>query len=329
MVTVVLRERKSAVLTPSSLACLAAMPSINLTAGCAHGCVYCYTRGYSTYPGDGRVVLYTNTLEKLKGELARKRVRPKAVYFSPSSDVFQPVPEVLAMAYEVMAFLLSNGVGVAFLTKGEIPARHMALLAAHASLVRAQVGLTTLDEGVIRTLEPYAAPPEARLAQIKALIDAGIATEVRLDPVVPGMTDSDESLAALLAAVGGAGVENVAVSALFLRPSLLSATHNPEGWRLLHGLKSRFFCHATRLGIHAERSQVLALEVEARELLYARVRLHAERIGLKVRICGCKNPDISKGSCNIAGRWSEVARVNAATDGQREQGELFPERGEQ
>lgn len=107
-----------------------------------------------------RVVLYTNTLEKLKRELGRKRVRPGAVYFSPSSDVFQPVPEVLAMAYEVMAFLLSNGVGVAFLTKGEIPARHMALLAGDASLVRAQVGLTTLDERVLRVLEPCAPSPE-------------------------------------------------------------------------------------------------------------------------------------------------------------------------
>ena len=35
MIQVIASERKSAVLTPSSLACLAHVPTINLTAGCA------------------------------------------------------------------------------------------------------------------------------------------------------------------------------------------------------------------------------------------------------------------------------------------------------
>ena len=43
MVTVTPAERKLRVLTPSSIACLARIPTINLTAGCAHGCIYCYT----------------------------------------------------------------------------------------------------------------------------------------------------------------------------------------------------------------------------------------------------------------------------------------------
>ena len=322
MVTVSLAERKSAVLTPSALACLAAMPTINLTAGCAHGCVYCYTRGYSTYPGTGRVVLYANTLEKLKGELARKRVRPAAVYFSPSSDAFQPVPEVLDLAYDVMRFLLEQGIGVAFLTKGEIPERHMALLAAHAKLVRAQVGLITLDEDVLRMLEPYAPSPRQRLRQIKTLVDAEIATEVRLDPIVPGMTDSAESLSALFDAIKAMGVKQVAVSALFLRPALVG---NGQGHELMQHLQQRFYGKAIQLGIHAERSRVLALPREVRERLYAEVRASAARYGLEVRICGCKNPDVSRGTCNIAGEWPACAR---AVHSRKLQGDLFPERGE-
>jgi len=97
MVTVIRANRRSAVLTPSSIACLSHMPTINLTSGCAHGCLYCYTRGYTTHPGENKVVLYENTLEKLKDELARKRTKPRAVYFSPSCDLFQPLPEVLSL----------------------------------------------------------------------------------------------------------------------------------------------------------------------------------------------------------------------------------------
>jgi len=46
MTEVIRAERKAAVLTPSSLACLTHVPTVNLTAGCAHECHYCYARGY-------------------------------------------------------------------------------------------------------------------------------------------------------------------------------------------------------------------------------------------------------------------------------------------
>ena len=98
MTQVIRTERKSAVLAPSGLACLAHVPTVNLTAGCAHECGYCYARGYLTHPGEGKVRFYTNTLAKLREELPRKRKKPATVYFSPSSDPFQPVPEVLKMA---------------------------------------------------------------------------------------------------------------------------------------------------------------------------------------------------------------------------------------
>ena len=162
-VTQVIRiDRKSAVLTPSSLACLAHVPTVNLTAGCAHECRYCYARGYLTHPGDGRVTFYTNTLAKLRDELRRKRKKPTTVYFSPSSDPFQPVPEVLSMAYEVFKFLLESGIGVAFVTKGRIPGRHRALLAAHAPLVQGRIGLISLEPGTVAAFEPGAAMPDVR-----------------------------------------------------------------------------------------------------------------------------------------------------------------------
>ena len=165
MTEVIHVARKSAVLTPSSLACLRHVPTVNLTAGCAHECRYCYARGYLTHPGEGKVGFYTNTLAKLQAELPRKRKTPATVYFSPSSDPFQPVPEVLDMAYDVFRFLLESGIGVTFVTKGLIPDRHRDLLAAHAPLVQGRIGVTTLDPAVAAAFEPHAAPPDVRLAQ--------------------------------------------------------------------------------------------------------------------------------------------------------------------
>ena len=47
------------------------LPTINLTAGCLHDCVYRYIRGYRNYPGESRIVLYEDTLERLRDELRR------------------------------------------------------------------------------------------------------------------------------------------------------------------------------------------------------------------------------------------------------------------
>jgi hypothetical protein len=57
------------------------------------------------------------------------------------------------MAYEAFKLLLESGIGVAFLTKGWIPQRHRALLAAHAPLVQGRIGLITLDPRTAAALD--------------------------------------------------------------------------------------------------------------------------------------------------------------------------------
>ncbi|MDO8141900.1 MAG: hypothetical protein Q6358_10415, partial [Candidatus Brocadiales bacterium] len=83
-------ERKGHVLTRPTLKCLSQVASINPTLGCIHQCAYCYARGYSIYPGDGKVFVYGNMPEKLKKELASRRKLPAYVFFSPTCDVLQP-----------------------------------------------------------------------------------------------------------------------------------------------------------------------------------------------------------------------------------------------
>ena len=62
-------------------------------------------RGQQTHRGEAKVRFYANTLARLRKELPRKRKKPVAVHFSPSSDPFRPVPDVLNMAYDVFRFL--------------------------------------------------------------------------------------------------------------------------------------------------------------------------------------------------------------------------------
>jgi len=301
MVELVRADRKSSVLTTSDLACLSHLPTINLTSGCAHGCLYCYTRGYTNYPGEGKVILYANTLEKLRAELPKKREKPSVVYFSPSSDLFQPAPEVLDLAYEIMLYLFEQNVGVAFLTKGRIPERHMKLLVANSSRVRAAIGLISLDNRVQRVFEPNAATPETRLAQLKEFVTAGIVSQVRLDPVLPGLTDDSETIQRICDAVSKIGVTRMAVSVLFLRPAVAeSLRRHVTDESVRKALFTRFDV-PVRLGIHAGKSNVMALPAPERQRIHNLVREIAGTHGITVRTCSCKNPDISSQCCSIAG----------------------------
>jgi DNA repair photolyase len=305
MVNIRLIDRQSNALTPSSLRCLSHLPTINMAAGCAHGCAYCYIRGYPNYPGDNTVTVYRNTAEQVASELKRRRTRnkPAAVYFCPSSDAFMPVKDVLDQSYRTMETLLDHGVGVQFVTKGAIPDRFFTLFARHPGLVAGQVGLTTLNEKLNAELEPNAAPAPgtARLDTLKRLLDIGVDASLRADPLIHRVTDDDANLNTLFAEASKRGVRDVSVSYLFLRPairkSLQRTIRDPD---LLQRILAPFenqprasFC--TRESGHGG----VTLPTELRRREFDRIRRIAERCSLTLRICGCKNADITTGMCRL------------------------------
>ncbi|TET31290.1 MAG: radical SAM protein [Planctomycetota bacterium] len=316
MVRIVRENRKSAVLTPSSVFCLGNTPTVNLTAGCVHGCLYCYARGYSSYPGDGRLVLYGNTLELLRDELRRKRKKPRTVYFSTSTDLFQPVPEVLDLGYEVLEFLLKNRLGVSFLTKGVIPEKFLQLIAKHSGQVAAGIGIVSLSESISSVFEPGAAAPAERLENVRSLVRLGVDVAVRLDPILPGVTDNRDEISALLSAAASAGVKRVAVSALFMRP-LIGANMKRCGSELAGRVLEQFE-RGAETQIHGGIARVLALPKPRRRRMYESIGAVCGKLGLEMKCCTCKNPDVvAAGSCSIAGQF-------AAKHRQKElQGKLF------
>jgi len=302
MVTVIRAKRRSPVLTPSGLACLSALSTVNLTAGCLHDCVYCYIRGYRNYPGEGRVVLYEDTLERLRHELRPGQPKPRAVYFSPSSDLFQPAPEVLELSHAVLEFLFSKGIGVAFLTKGEIPDDTLELLIDHADLVQAQVGLITLDEELSRVFEPHAASPRTRLWQLHSLIAGGVATAARLDPILPTLTDDPEALDRQFIALAQVGVRRAAAGVLFLRPGISYWLSRRVPSAVLAPLLEAYRDGEAAV-MRGAAYPIQNLSLERRREIFARLQEAAAPHGIQLDVCACKNPDIARGSCNIAGTW--------------------------
>ena len=310
-------EHRGAVLTPSGLACLAGVPTVNISSGCAHGCVYCYGRGYSQYPGEGTVLVYRDTAARAERELARKRRKPTAAYFCPSCDAFQPVEAVLEETYRTMCVLFEAGVGVEFVTKGVVPDRFLDLFCRHRGRVSAQVGLTMLDDGLRAALEPGAAPVAERLLNVSRLKEAGARVSVRADPLIHGVTDGEANLAALMAACRERSVTDLAVSYLFLRPAIAASLkrHVADG-ALVERLLAPY-AEGVRFALRGGAGGGLALPEAIRRSAFDRMKRLAADHGLQVHVCGCKNPDVSSGRCHLvreAGGRQTARPPEPATD---------------
>lgn len=307
MVEVVRRKRKSPILTPSSIPCLKSLPTINVTQGCALGCTYCYIQGYAHYPGADRVILFDNTAEIVEEELSRKRRPPARVYFSPSSDAFQYLPEVQAVSAATMEVLLNAGVEVSFLTKGFISERFLHLFAKAPELVFAQIGIATLDTGVWKRFEPRTAPPQKRIEYLRALHDIGVATTARLDPLFPDMSDTDENLIPLLERLRDAGVRQAAASYVFLRPHCSDAVIRQVN--AVDGSRAALSTWAyERFDDGCGGGRMICREDRARR--FAHLAVLGRDFGIGITACRCKNPTLARTVCGIAG--PSVPRAQSA-----------------
>lgn len=309
MVKVALVDRKSHALTPSSLRCLSHLPTINMTAGCVHGCAYCYIRGYSQYPGDDAVTVYRNTAEQVEQELKRKRKKPVAVYFCPSSDAFMPVEAVLEQSYKTMHLLLEQGVGVQFVTKGTIPDRFFDLFSQYPVLIAGQIGMTTLDAGLNSAIEPHAAPAHRRLNDLGRLIQIGVTASLRADPIMYGVTDDDAGLDQLFTEVSSRGIRDVSVSYLFLRPAIIGSLRRSIHDNELLARVLKPFGKADKPVIRGKGTGgATQLPLEVRRDNIERIRAIAERHHLRLKVCGCKNADLTSSKCHLTSLTATARR---------------------
>jgi DNA repair photolyase len=287
--------RKGKVLTPSQFGCLKGIPTLNITNGCLFRCTYCYARGYSQAPEAGEVKLYINLPDLLEAELSKKRRIPLWVILNTSSDCFQTHPDILQVTYEVIRLLLSHGIGISFLTKGTIPQRFAQLFGRSREKIFAQIGLVSLSERYWRKYEPGTPSPEKRLENIERLKAVGIVPEVRIDPMIPFVTDTEPEMRSLFRRLKELEIERVTLSYLHLRPAIhqqLAKELSPLHRRLI---ESCFSNQEWKTVGSSSMSKLLPPSL--RERGYQRIKGISQEFGVTASICQCKNPDLRGDLC--------------------------------
>jgi DNA repair photolyase len=282
--------RRSPLLHPGPTPELPDVLSLNLAQGCAHRCAFCSVRAYPSYRGDDAIYLYQDAPQRLAAELAALRQRPRAVYLSPSTDPFMPLVEVQRETARLVEVLAEHGVEAWLMTRGHIRPAAMEVLARHRAFVKVTIGLTTTDRAIQRALEPLAAPPRLRLRQVRRLQELHIPVAVQVAPLVPGVTDQRDNLAALLAALADVGVRQISAGYMFIRSGIQDNLAGPlktAGWgeEILDEFTGGPVLSAG--AIMAARY----LPRRRRQQGYAALMTLAASHGIRVSVCGLTNPD--------------------------------------
>jgi DNA repair photolyase len=250
----------------------------------------------------------------LEEELSKRRVLPRWVILNTSSDCFQPHPDILRITFEVITILLDHQIGISILTKGLIPQKFLDLFKKNPGRILAQVGIVSLSKRYWAEYEPRTPAPEERLGNIQGLQEIGITPEVRIDPIVPFLTDSPGEMEPFLRRLRDLEVKRVTLSYLHLRPAIqrqLLKELSPLDQRLIESC----FRGQNWRGVGSSTKTKL-LPGAFREKGYLRIQKMAEAFGITASICRCKNPEFKGDPCvsygeGMARRKSERSATSA------------------
>ncbi|MCX7766951.1 MAG: radical SAM protein [Candidatus Sumerlaeia bacterium] len=289
-----IKQRRGAILTHPMLPCLAPYHTLNLTAGCPNKCFYCYAQSYDFVPNWGTVTFFDNTFQRLQEELPRMKRRPKLVYFSTYCEPFLNIDIILETQYKIMKLLLESNISLLISTKGTIPERFINLFSRFPGKVHIQVGITTVNDRIRQLLEPGSASIKDRLFNIEQLLKSRINVEARIDPLLPGLTDTDSSLTLLLETLSKLGVQRAVASYLFLRCGIQTdANLNYEKWSFKKML--RIYTH--KVTDYCGSGKIWLPNTDYRRERYVTIKKIAETKNIGIKLCSCKNKDLTTDCC--------------------------------
>lgn len=203
--------------------------TINAYRGCSHACTYCFARPTHQYLGLGigedferRIVVKVNAVERVDAELRSPKWRGDHIAMGTNTDPYQKAEAKYHLTRGIVDVLGHHANPFSILTKSTLVLRDLDVLraAAERTEVRLAFSIGTLEKDVWRLTEPGTPPPEKRVEAVRKLNDAGIPCSVLLAPILPGLSDRDDQIAAVARACAEAGAVSVTPIALHLRPGV-------------------------------------------------------------------------------------------------------------
>jgi len=251
------------------------MSGVDFTIGCEYGCVYCHfskAQEKSNPIWAGRCVDIS--------PIYRMKEFPSFIYLSPFSEPF--APKAKDLAHEFLSYLLPKGINFWILTKGIIPPKTIDLIKKFSSQVEVAVGITSLDEKRNSILEPYCPNARERLDNVVALGKTACRLGVRLDPLIPGIDDSSETLKAFIRKIASFKIPVTIIATYLFVPA--SSLRRLRKIPLLQNALNSFTEKAP-----TTEGTALSLPLKEKMAKYVELNSICKSFGFRFHVCGCKD----------------------------------------
>ena len=201
--------------------------TLNPYRGCRHACTYCYARPTHEFLGldsgrefDQRVFTKVNAPEVLRQELRRPKWQREPIAIGTASDPYEPAEAQYQLTRRILQVLREFENPASITTKGVLVRRDLDVLQELGEVAEVQVTFSvgSIDEKVWKLTEPGAPNPMARLEAMQFLVENGIHAGVMMAPLLPGISDSAESIDAVAEAAAGHQAQYLGANVLFLKP---------------------------------------------------------------------------------------------------------------
>jgi len=237
----------------------------------------------------GRKVVSTNV------RLLRERF---PIRLGTNTDCFQPVERRMRVTERVMRIL--NGWSYPYIinTKSDMVAEepYKTLISQAPGGCVVQFTILSLDQSLVSKLEPKAPSVERRLAAASDLSGEGVPVQVRVSPIVPGLTSELDDFEGLVRASRDAGAEDVIVE--FLRYTGRIRKWVEEGSDGEIDLDTMYKDLGVKLRADgrpkADRDGYVRVPMKKKFGLYKRYKEVARKLGMNFYVCSEEYPEINK-----------------------------------
>ena len=201
--------------------------TLNPYRGCRHACRYCYARPTHEFWGldagrefEQRVFAKVNAPEVLRRELRRASWRGEGIAIGTASDPYEPAESEYQLTRKILQVLCEFQTPASITTKGVLVRRDVDVLRElkRVADVRVNFSVGSIDDRVWKLTEPGTPSPMARLEAMQFLVEHGVPAGVMMAPLLPGISDSSESIHAVARAAAEHKAQFIGANVLFLKP---------------------------------------------------------------------------------------------------------------
>ena len=255
---------------------------INPYNGCSHDCFFCYAHafwGYFKLYREQKIITVFEDFDRIIAHQLDNLLVASCGYLSPVTDPFQPINNKYHLSEKIMGVFVERNLPIDVVTKNIISNKAIKFLSEQEHSF-AQVSILTLDESIRQKLVlGGGATTDELFKNLERLLDHGIFSVCRIDPIIPYLTDNQIQLKELISRLKDIGVNHLIFSCMDIPFSLsqdIYSNFEKIDPKIAHNIK-KSYTERIKNSFHAN--------IEYRKTLFSKLKKISTEFDISMALC--------------------------------------------